>query len=249
MSKLWKWTITVGTAFGVLCLALMFAYSATKSVVITEQHDELGEGNLRQLAQSILAVKEQYDFIVLINPAHGGANKGNVVNDLQEKTITLEVSKYLEKMSKEGDIGIFAIRQEDIDVSNESRAALIERVKPHLVIDLHVNADPSNERTFGTSVLYNASFYMEELTNVELADILERHLVTEISGKANGIFQDTEEKYPFLGMIQVPAASVEMGYLTNSQEARLLGRDDYQEKIAAGIYKGIQAAREEMRKA
>lgn len=246
MEKLWKATIAAGMALGIMCFAVMMIYSFTKSVVITEQHDLEGEGNLKPLMEEILAKKEDYDFVVLINAAHGGENKGNVVNDLQEKKITLEVGKELEKLAVEGEIGIFLIRQEDIDISNENRAKLIEEVKPDLVVDLHVNADAVNERTQGTSVVYNDCFYRPGVTNVRMADIMERSLVTEIEGKALGIFGDSKNKYPLLKMLQVPAVSVEMGYLTNKQEADLLKRKPYQEKIAFGIFEGIKKIKEEI---
>ncbi len=246
MKKLWKATIATGMALGIVCFAVMMIYSVTKSVVITEQHDLEGEGNLKPLMEDILAQKEEYDFIVLVNAAHGGDNKGNVVNDLQEKKITLDVGKELEKMKQEDGIGIFLIREEDTDISNESRAELIEGVEPDLVIDLHVNADAVNERTQGTSVVYNNCFYRPDMTNVQVADIMERSLVTEIEGRALGIFGDSQNKYPLLRMIQVPAISVEMGYLTNKQEAELLKKDNYQKKIAVGIFKGIQKIKEEM---
>lgn len=247
MEKLWKATITTGGVLGLACFVVMMVYSITKSVVITEQHDLKGEGNLQPLMESILAQKEEYDFIVLVNAAHGGDNKGNVVNELQEKKITLEVGKELEKMSEEGEVGIFLIRQEDTDISNESRAGLVEKVEPDLVIDLHVNADAANERTQGTSVVYNDCFYRPQMTNAKVADIIERNLVMEIQGKALGIFGDSQNKYPLLQMIQVPSVSVEMGYLTNKQEADLLKKGNYQEKIAAGIFAGIQEIREEMK--
>ena len=75
---------------------------------------------------------------------------------------------------------------------------------------------------------------------------MERKLVTEIQGKALGILGDSQNKYPLLSMIQVPAVSVEVGYLTNKQEADLLKKDKYQKKIALGIYKGVQEIREVM---
>ena len=246
MERLWKIALATGTVLGIVCFAVMMIYSVTKSVVITEQHDLEGEGNLRALTAGILKEKEQYEYVVLVNAAHGGENNGNVVNELQEKKITLEVGNELKKMSQEGGIGIFLIRQEDIDISNESRAQLIEVVKPDLVIDLHVNADAVNERTQGTSVVYNDNFYRPDITNAQIADIMERCLVNEIEGRALGIFGDSQNKYPLLSMIQVPAVSVEMGYLTNKQEAELLKKDKYQEKIAAGIFKGIQEIKEEM---
>ena len=76
---------------------------------------------------------------------------------------------------------------------------------------------------------------------------MERSLVTEIQGKALGIFGDSQNKYPLLSMVEVPAVSVEMGYLTNKQEASLLRKGNYQERIALGIFEGIQEIREKLR--
>lgn len=247
MKKLWKATIVAGIALGVVCFAVMMIYSLNKSVVITEEQDQEGEGNLKILVASILKEKDDYDFVVLVNAAHGGENEGNVVNELQEKKITLAVGKELEKLSVEEEVGIFLIRQEDTDISNESRAELIKEIAPDLVVDLHVNADAVNERTQGTSVVYNEDFYRPEMTNVKMADIMERNLVTEIHGKALGVFGDSQNKYPLLSMVEVPAISVEMGYLTNKQEAGLLKKGNYQEKIALGIFKGILEIKEKLR--
>ena len=243
MERLWKLAIAAGTVLALFCMSVMMVYSVTKSVVITEQHDLEGEEDLKQITAEILKKKQEYEYIVLVNAAHGGENRGNVVNELQEKKITLKVGKELEKMSEEGEIGIFLIRREDIDISNESRAGLIEEVKPDLVVDLHVNADAVNERNQGTSVVYNELFYRPGMTNVQIADIMERCLVTQIEGKALGIFGDRQNKYPLLRMIEVPAVSVEMGYLTNKQEANLLKKDSYQERIALGIFEGIRKIR------
>lgn len=246
MERLWKITMTAGILFGIICFLMMMRYSATKSVVITEEHELEGEGNLEPLTKLILAEMKKYDFVVLINSAHGGENQGNTVNELKEKEITLGVGKILEEMSEEGGIGLFMIRQRDMDISNENRAEMIGKIEPDLVVDLHVNADPSNERTFGTSVVYNDMFYRPGITNAKLADIMERNLVAGIQGKALGIFGDSQNKYPLLSMIQVPAISVELGYLTNKQEANLLKKEKYQQKIAEGIYKGICQIQEEM---
>ena len=246
MNRLWKITMIAGILLGIGSFLVMVGYSATKSVVTTEEHELEGEGNLEPLTDLILSKKANYGFVVLINSAHGGENQGNTVNELKEKEITLEVGMTLEEMSQEGGIGLFMIRQQDMDISNESRAEMIRKIRPDLVVDLHVNADPANERTFGTSVVYNEMFYRPGITNAKLADIMERNLVTQIQGKALGVFGDSQNKYPLLSMIQVPAVSVELGYLTNKQEANLLKKEKYQQKIADGIYKGIQEIQEEM---
>lgn len=248
MEKLWKIAIIAGSILGIMCFLVMSVYSINKSIVITEEHDLKGEGNLKPLIRMIREERKKYDYLVLVNAAHGGENKGNVVNEIQEKQITLEVGKELEKLTEDGEIGFFLIREEDIDISNENRAKLIEEVEPDMVVDLHVNANPESERILGTSVIYNDNFYRPGMTNARIADRIEKCLVTEIEGKALGIYGDREGKYPLLSMVKVPAVSVEMGFLTNKQEAKLLKKNEYQKKIAAGIYNGIQNIREELKK-
>ena len=247
MERLWKYAMMAAASLGVLCLTVMMVYAGNKSVVITEVQDLEGKGNLQPLIKVILKEKEQYEYIVLINAAHGGDNKGNVVNELEEKMITLEVAEKLVKFSEVGEIGFFMIREEDTDISNESRAEVVKRIEPDLVIDLHVNADPDNERTLGTAMVYNNDFYRPQMTNAQVADFMERELVTCIQGKALGVFPDTENKYPLLSMIEQPAVSVEMGFLTNKQEAKLLKKDNYQKLIAQGIFEGVKKIREELK--
>ena len=92
--------MSAAISLGVLCLVVMMIYAGNKSVVITEEQDLKGKGNLEPLVKVILQEKEQYEFIVLVNAAHGGDNKGNVVNELEEKTITLNVAKRLMKLSR-----------------------------------------------------------------------------------------------------------------------------------------------------
>ena len=248
MEKMWKISMLTAVAVGIVCMSFMLFFTMNKSVVTTEEQDLKGNGNLEPLMEKILGEKEKYEYIVLINAAHGGDNKGNTVNELEEKDITLQVGKKLTKMSLEGEIGIFMIREEDTDISNESRAQLIEQVQPDLVIDLHVNADPANERTFGTAVVYNDNFYRPNMTNAWLADVMERELVTEIQGKALGIHPDHTEKYALIGMLPTPTISIELGFLTNKQEADLLKKDNYQKRIAIGIFKGIEKIKEELDK-
>ena len=76
-----------------------------------------------------------------------------------------------------------------------------------------------------------------------MADLLEREVVTAISGKANGLVDSTEDDVVINSAV-VPAATIRVGYISNGQEAILLNRDDYIQKIADGIFQAIMAAYE-----
>ena len=69
-------------------------------------------------------------------------------------------------------------------------------------------------------------------------------MVTAISGKANGLLEAAEDDTVICDAT-VPAAAIKVGYLTNGQEAILLQREDYIQRIAEGIYRAIIRAYEE----
>ena len=66
MEKLWKISMITAVTLGSICFALMLVFAMNKSVVITEQQDLKGKGNLEPLVKEILGQKEQYDYIVII---------------------------------------------------------------------------------------------------------------------------------------------------------------------------------------
>ena len=54
--------MSAAISLGVLCLVVMMIYAGNKSVVITEEQDLKGKGNLEPLVKVILQEKEQYEY-------------------------------------------------------------------------------------------------------------------------------------------------------------------------------------------
>ena len=76
-----------------------------------------------------------------------------------------------------------------------------------------------------------------------LSDCLLHNIAEEVYGKANGIYA-AYDKQPAILNTMVPAVEIEIGYLTNKKEAELLKDEEYQQRIAQGIYEGIMEAKE-----
>ena len=187
--------------------------------------------------------KEVYDKIVVIDPAYGGDITGAVSGKLESKKITLEIAHALKEILDETDIKVYYTRMDDSSPADENRIDLTNTVKADMMIRIEVNED-SDTKTYGTEAVYNSKFFIPGFGSVELADLLEKEVVTAISGKANGLFASTGEDEVIEKAI-VPAAAIRVGYLSNGQEAILLGREDYIQKIADGIYQAILLAYEE----
>lgn len=187
--------------------------------------------------------KEAYDRIVVIDPAYGGAVTGAVSEELAGKDITLEIARALKKKLDETDIKVYYTRMDDSELSDEERVGLTNATKADMLIRIEVNEN-EDSKIYGTEAVYNSQFFIPGFGSVELADLLEREVVTAISGKANGLVDSTETDI-VINEATVPAAAIRVGYLSNGQEEILLGREDYIQKIAEGIYQAIIKAYED----
>ncbi len=187
--------------------------------------------------------KEVYEKIIVIDPAYGGEEHGVAVDGILSKNITLDVAKALKAMLDESDIKVYYTRMDDSNPAAADRVELAAATKADMLISIEVSGD-ENSKLYGTSTVYNSKFFIPGFGNVELADLLEREVVTSISGKACGLIESAKEDL-VVNNATVPAAAIRVGYLTNSQEAILLQREDYIRRIAEGIYNAVLKAYEQ----
>lgn len=181
--------------------------------------------------------KEMYDKIVVIDPAGGKDVFGSTANNLAEKNVTLKIAQKLKTKLDATDIKVYYTRMDDAYPKEESRYSIANETKADMLIRIQVDED-KDSKIYGTSTIYNENFFVPGFGNVELADLLEREVVTSISGKAIGLFA-SEDTDIVLESATVPAAAINVGYITNAQEEILLEKDDYLDKIASGIYNAI----------
>lgn len=193
---------------------------------------------------SFLAPAEMYDRIVVIDPACGGSNFGSAADNILEKDVNLQIARKLKEKLDGSDIKAYYTRMDDVNPSEEDRAALGNETRADMYIRIQVDASEDSS-IYGTSTLYNGDYFIPGFGNVELADCLEREVVTAIKGKALGLIEAGPEEYTLRQSV-IPAAAVRVGYITNKQEAALLGREEYTDKIAAGIYNAILKAYEKI---
>lgn len=193
---------------------------------------------------SFLSPREMYDKIVVIDPACGGSNVGYTA-DQEEKKINLQIAQKLKEKLDKTDIKAYYTRMDDVNPQEENRVKLANETRADMYIRIQMDWK-EDERTYGTTVVYNGDYFIPGFGSVELADMLERAVVTDIRGKALGLLEAGPEEYAIKN-VTIPAAAIKAGCLSNKQEAILLAREDYQEKIASGIYNAILKVYEEQK--
>lgn len=233
--------ITVG---GYMCYQMYLERQTTPDEIVQMELEKTRIAYEENLEYS-LENREKYDFIVVLNPAHGGMDYGNTNDYGMEKNITLSICEQVIAANTDKTLGIFVTRDDDVAMDEEMRLSFVEQMQPDLFIDVHLSKD-NLTNSYGTTAYYTTAYYNRELTNVEFADIMERSIVTAVEGFACGIFEADKDETQIVKTLKMPAVSVACGDLSNEKEGVLLTREPYQRNIAKGILEGISVARDKM---
>ena len=151
--------------------------------------------------------------IILIDAGHGGWDPGKVAeNNICEKDINLSIAKKLKEYLEQN--GAFVL--------------IID-----MMISVHQNSFPE-KNVHGAQVFY----YKNSNEGKKLADCIQTQLKNNLD-KNNNRAAKINSSYFILKKIIKPSVIVECGFLSNDNELENLLDDDYQNKIAWGIYLGI----------
>ncbi|MCI5741878.1 MAG: N-acetylmuramoyl-L-alanine amidase CwlD [Lachnospiraceae bacterium] len=183
---------------------------------------------------------------IVIDAGHGGSDPGKIgINGKKEKDINLQIAKELKKKLEKEGIEVVMTRESDEGLYNSSsrnkkvddmkkRCKIIDEAKPVFTISIHQNSYPE-EYVKGAQVFY----YGQSQEGKELAEILQESMVQQLD-KENHRTAKANESYYLLKKTESPTVIVECGFLSNSEEAKLLADKDYQKKVAEAIHTGIK---------
>jgi N-acetylmuramoyl-L-alanine amidase len=184
--------------------------------------------------------------VIILDPGHGGPDGGaSYGKNIFERDIALNIAfKVRDYLEQQGALVIMT-REDSNDLAGDTkgirnrkvedlknRVKIINESDASMFITIHLNAIPS-ERWSGAQTFYYGSLEENERLAIMIQSEIRRNLEnTTRSAKAiSGIY--------LLKKAQTPGALVEVGFLSNPHERQLLTQDEYQEKMAASIYKGI----------
>ncbi|MHB8137582.1 MAG: N-acetylmuramoyl-L-alanine amidase family protein [Smithellaceae bacterium] len=195
-------------------------------------------------------------YIVVIDPAHGGKDSGVIgTDDVAEKDLTLAIAQALKKeLAREANLEVVLTRDSDKTLSIEERQKQILKLKPAMVLSLHVNAgfgrtssgfelyypgfkdnEPSGKKTKRTGV-HPENKYLND--TVKLARLVQKNLDGLFPRKGRGL---REAGVPLAEGLTVPVLAVELGFATNSEEKKKLASDKTQKEIARVLAKSIKS--------
>lgn len=194
--------------------------------------------------------KPSGNLIVAIDAGHGGKDTGALGKDdsgnivMQEKDVTLNVSKRVENILKSRGISVIMTRNADVyegettmenlqkrcDIANNANAAMF--------VSIHINSFTTAEAT-GTQVCYTSeSTGKYGVTSLDLA----KNILTPLV-KATGLTNRGTVDSPRLVVLkntQMPAVLLELAFISNPGDRQVLADSSKLDKISYAIADGIE---------
>lgn len=186
--------------------------------------------------------------IVILDPGHGGTDKSpgdfgtEGVGPAPEKEIVLDVARHLANLLRDAGAEVVMTRDDDVNPAQGTpyeavphgqllaRVAKAREAGGDVLISIHgdASADPA---VHGTTTYY----YHERSKD------LARHLQTAVV-QARGSRDLGVRRKGFMVVrdVPVPAALVEIGFLTNPDEARQLAEPGERRLIAQALFEGLR---------
>jgi N-acetylmuramoyl-L-alanine amidase len=168
---------------------------------------------------------------IVIDPGHGGRDPGYVGRSgILEKRLTYRVALRLKMLLNDAGARVILTRNGDTEIKNHDIAALANSKNADLFVAVHFNSFTSSR------IKGSTTFYFTPQSK-RFAKVIEKNVSRTTGLKDRGVKKET---YYVCHHTQMPAVIVEAGYLTNSQDERLILDPKFRQSIALGICKGIK---------
>lgn len=197
---------------------------------------------------------------VVLDPGHGGYDKGQVSRYGNEKDFALDVARKLRPLLQAKGFRVIMTREGDYFVPLEVRAKIANAARNSIFVSIHFNATSDNPDATGFEIfsftprgapstsdtaLTSTSYSMQpgsavDAQSMALSACIYHSVLGHIPEYDRGI---KRARFAVLRLTKVPAVLIEGGFLTERGECKLIANKDWRAKLAGAIGVGVESYR------
>ncbi len=171
---------------------------------------------------------------VFVGVGHGGADPGAVANDLEEKTLNLQIAHACcGELERHGvSVRMSRTKDENDPVSEEIKEC--NDYNPDLALDIHINAGGGD----GAEIYYHH--------NGGQGKVLAQNILNELVGigqNSRGLKTKTntagKDYYAFIRETKAPAIIIECAFVDNKYDVQIIDTEAEQKAMGIAIARGV----------
>ena len=197
---------------------------------------------------------------IVVDPGHGGYDKGQVSRYGYEKDFALDVARKLRPLLLSRGLRVIMTREGDYFVPLEVRAQIANKARDSIFVSIHFNASNDDRNATGfeifsftprgapstsdSAVAPSAPSTQPgsavDAQSLALSACIYHSLLGHIPEYDRGI---KRARFAVLRLTKVPAVLIEGGFLTEQGQCRLIAQKEWRAKLAHAISVGIESYR------
>jgi len=197
---------------------------------------------------------------VVLDPGHGGYDRGQVSRFGYEKDFALDVARKLRPWLQAKGLRVIMTREGDYFVPLEVRAQIANAARDSIFVSIHFNAtndDPNatgfeifsftprgapstSDSAVAPSALSTQPGTTVDAQSMALSACIYHSLLGHLPEFDRGI---KRARFAVLRLAKVPAVLIEGGFLTEKGECKLIAQKDWRTRLAHAIGVGIESYR------
>ncbi len=174
------------------------------------------------------------NIVVIIDPGHGGSERGACAFGLEEKTINLEISKKLKKELRKRGAKVYLTRKKDKKVTLNKRIEFAKEKNADIYLSIHQNSLPNRK---DIDKKHGVGTYYYQNQSKPLAQTIQKNLIVATK------FRDDKVNHASFAVIRPTeflSVLIECGYIIRKEEANQLVDSKFQKKISKAITKALE---------
>jgi len=191
------------------------------------------------------------NYVVYLDPGHGGSDSGASYNGVHEKNLNLSVSMKTKDLLENKGYTVVMSRTNDSTVGLYDRPAEANSIGADILVSVHHNAMPGNTNVTGIETYYykSSSNYpplnenlpyhddTERLNDsLNLAQLIQDELINHTNTNDRGV---KSAAFVVVRETHMPAVLLELGYMSSPSELNKLQQTGYQYAMANAVADAI----------
>lgn len=177
--------------------------------------------------------------LVVVDPGHGGKDKGASAGGVFEKDLNLTMGRLIaEALAKEG-ATVVMTRKTDVFISLDARAEMAQKIHADMFVSTHINSTGNSSNQSGGITFHHFGRPVSKV----LAECIQQE-IGKVSGIPNlGVWSDQRiyrTGFAVLRQTTMPGVLLELGFINNARDRKRLVTDDFQRSVAAAVVRGIK---------